>query len=145
MRLWAFSLIIVTPTITPALLLEKLKHVSITSFGIKKELRVCGVQYFELWQHFTPPPTGTDSLSGSPPTNKTQSRGLNVCAFAQGKLLEQPSNRLIIFTLLHPFFWTCATNIQRKPQKIEKPGASRSARVQSQMQPQTGYQFLYVV
>ena len=94
MRLYAFSYIILTPTITPALLLEKLKHVSITNFGIKKELRVCGSQYFELWQHFTPPPTGTDSVSESPPTNKTQSQGLNVRAFAQGKLLEQAKQSL---------------------------------------------------
>ena len=94
MRLYAFSCIILTPTITSALLLEKLKHVSTTSFGIKKELRVCGVQYFELWQRFTPPPTGTDSVSESPPINKTQSRGVNVWVFAQGKLMEQAKQLL---------------------------------------------------
>ena len=94
MRLWAFSVIIRMPTISPALLLEKLKHVSTTSFGIQKELRVCGFQYFELWQRFTPPPTGTDSVSESPPINKTQSRGVNVWVFAQTKLMEQAKQLL---------------------------------------------------
>ena len=99
-----FSFIIQMPTITPALLLEKLKHVSITSFGIKKELRVCGVQYFELWQRFTPPSTGTDSVSESPPINKTQSRGVNVWAFAQQKLMEQARQLLNNFYAPPPSF-----------------------------------------
>ena len=105
MRLWAFSCIILTPTITSALLLEKLKHVSTTSFGIESQrLRVCGVQYFELWQRFTPPSTGTDSVSESPPINKTQSRGVNVWAFAQQKLMEQARQLLNNFYAPPPSF-----------------------------------------
>jgi hypothetical protein len=98
MRVLAFGLIIMIPTITHPVLIGHLKRLATTPFGSESnKLRVCGAQYFELWEKFTPPPTGTESVSESPTTSKTQSRGHNVWAFAQAKLLEQAKQLLNIF------------------------------------------------